>query len=146
MPLDTPNSRELARRLIDREPGRQDAKHRGAAAAHAACEQVYRDLSRWVGGAGSAALFTRALLSAQSEHPVLAGMELRPDTEPRLAGVGEAVRIGGSRATAAALEALLAELIELLNRFIGADVVVRLVDRNLPGTAGDGLKREEKEE
>jgi hypothetical protein len=76
---------------------------------------------------GSAALFTRALLSAQREHAVLKDVRIRADTVPRMDEVGDVVQTGGSSVTAEALEAVLVELIELLRRFIGTDVVVRIL-------------------
>ena len=127
MPPETSISRDLARRLIDREPVRQDATDPAVAAAQAACEEVFQNLSRWVGHFGSAALFTRALFTAQREHPVLVNVRIRADTATRPGEVGDVLHTGESGETAAALEALLVELLELLSRFVGADVVVRIL-------------------
>jgi hypothetical protein len=75
-----------------------------------------------------ARLFERALRKAQKEHTVPADVTIRVVTAPRLDEFGDVVRTGGASVTAAAWEALLVELMELLSRFIGAEVVVRLVD------------------
>jgi hypothetical protein len=131
MPTATPIARDLARRLIDREPVRQDATDPAAAAAHAACEKVFRNLSRWVGPLGSTTLFTRALLSAQRQHTDLKDVRINADTTPRPHEVGDVVQTRGSNVSAAALQAVLVELIEVLSRLIGVDVVVRILYVNV---------------
>jgi len=142
MPPERLISRDFARRLISREPAPQDATD-PAAAAHAACEQVFRNLSRWVGHTGAAALFTRALLSAQREHTVLEDVRIRADAA-RLDEVGDVIQTDGSSVPGVALEALLVELIELLRRFIGTDMVVRILylgDSEQRNTTADRTSR-----
>ena len=119
--------RQLIRRLIAREGGSKDAPGQ-AAAAHAACERVYGELSRWVGSTGSRALFTRSLAEAGAEHPALATIGMRDRPDAGLGGVSEGIQTHGAEATAAALEALLSTLLGLLGRLIGDDMVVTLVE------------------
>jgi hypothetical protein len=130
MPPDTPTNRQLARQLIERVPVPPNAEDHAVAAAEGACEHVYLVLVRWVGATGTQALFSRSLADARRVHPALAQIRLQADTTPRIVGIAEAARENGPAATAAALEALLATLINLLGRFIGEDMVANLVDRN----------------
>src|SRR2546430_8331636 len=90
-----PPARQIARRLIDsRHPGRRgaDSRARGAAAV---CEDLFRDLSRWVGSDGCHALFTRALAEARTECPALDQIQLRPQSEPYVEGVAETIMSHG---------------------------------------------------
>lgn len=137
MPLSPmPLPAELARRLIEREAMRATGPHARSTAAHAACEHLYRGLSRWLGVDGCQALFQRVLESTQEDQPALAEIQAHGGDSGRgLDGVAKAVARSGDDVTAAALEVLLAELIDLLGRFIGADMVVTLAE---PSRAPDG--------
>lgn len=132
MPPESTTSRELVRRLIERQPVRPDASDSAPAAVQGACEDVYLVFARWVGREGGRALFTRALASAAREHSVLKGINVHGDGG-RLDGVDAATQSAGAGATAAGLEAMLIEVIELMGRFIGEDMVANLVERN-PGS------------
>lgn len=130
MTPDRPAVQQLTRRLIDREaPG--DAPAKRAAAVHSACERVAHELSRWVGTHGCDVLFTRALTESRTEHPLLATIRVRGPLEPGLDGVPESIQANGAAETAAALEALLVTLFELLGRLIGDDMVMRLLGRGV---------------
>jgi hypothetical protein len=131
---------ELARRLIERK------SHRGndpAGAVQAACEDLCRDLARWVGPDGCRGLLARALDLATREHPLLSTIRVSAEGTPRLAGVREAAEAGGSGPAAASLEALLVELIALLSRFIGEDMVQNLIDRSAQAAPEDGMQEGE---
>lgn len=138
MSPETPSVRELTRRLVAHEAAQDDASDRTAAAAHAACERAYRTLARWLGENGCRALFTRALAQARAAHPALGALVLRTEPGPVLGGVGESVEAHGEAVVTVGLEALLAALIELLGRLIGADMTARLLlpgaDRSMPTT------------
>ena len=61
------SARQIARRLIkSRQPERKGSDGRARATA-VAWDDLYLELSRWVGLDGCHALFTRALASAQRE-------------------------------------------------------------------------------
>jgi hypothetical protein len=100
----------------------------------AAVEQLYLDLSRWVGLDGCHALFTRALAAAREEHEALEGITLHVRSTQYLHGLTEAVEREGPAKTAAALEVMLVTLIELLGRLIGIDMAANLIERGLGGS------------
>lgn len=138
VPPDTPGARDLARRLIARETGPRDAPDIGTTAAQLACERVYRDLARWIGSIGCHALFTRAVGQTQDTHPFLSEISIDSRSEPRLSGVIHVVEAHGVAQVAAALESLLAEVLELLGRLIGDDVTARLVEPKREPQNGQG--------
>jgi hypothetical protein len=149
---DTPSrneasAREIARRLISSRRSDRAAGHTAARAAAAACDQLYRELSRWVGPDGCHALFTRALAEARTEHPALAQIQLHARSEPYIEGVAETIMAHGDPATAEAIESMLVRLIELLGRLIGDDMSTKLIERTLaPSERGDGPSDDRREE
>jgi hypothetical protein len=128
-------SHEIVRRLIERQSASPDGSY---AAVQGACDDVCRAFARWVGSSGCRALFTRAIGTAARAHPVLQEMRVH-DEDERLDGVQEAAQSFGAGATASALEAMLIEVIELMGRFIGDDMVANLVgDSSGAGEQPDG--------
>jgi hypothetical protein len=132
---DQPPARQIARRLInshrsERPGGDTAARDTAARAGAAACDHLYRELSRWVGRDGCHALFTRALAEARTEYPALGQIQLRARSEPYIDGVAETIMAHGDPATADALESMLIRLIELLGRLIGDDVATKLIERS----------------
>ena len=143
MPPQTLPPVELARLLIERQATRTSGPNPASDAAHGACEHVHRALCRWVGAEGCRALFVRVLRNAREQQPALTGIEIGgPGDERGLIGVSEAVAEVGDAEIAAALEVLLTELIDLLGRFIVADMFVTLTDPSRPveGPRGAGGK------
>lgn len=138
MPSDSPTARDLARRLIEREPASAGTLDDTVGAAHGATERVYRELTQWVGSSGCQALFVRALSDAKSNHPALRGVRVNPNGNDRIEGIAEAARTAGASPTAAGLEDLLRILIDLLGRFIGEDMAVRLVTGSAIDPASEG--------
>jgi hypothetical protein len=122
---------QVARRLIEGHRSERAEGHTSARAAAAACDQLYRELSRWVGPDGCHALFTRALAQARIEYPALGQIQLRARSEPYIDGVAETIMAHGDPATAEGLEAMLVHLIELLGRLIGDDMAMKLIERSL---------------
>ncbi|HXL85722.1 MAG TPA: hypothetical protein VN927_00845, partial [Gemmatimonadaceae bacterium] len=144
---DQPAAQQIARRLINSHRSESAEGHSVARAAAAACDQLYRELSRWVGTDGCHALFTRALAQARTEHPALGLIQLRARSEPYIDGVAEAIMAHGDPATAEALESLLVHLVELLGRLIGDDMVMKLIERGLSEPErGDRAPRNTREE
>jgi hypothetical protein len=84
-----------------------------------------------VGSIGCESLSTRALGTARDEHPVLRDLTIDPTDRPYFDGVAQALRTHEAAVVAAGLEAFLAALLELLARFIGADVVVAMTEQAL---------------
>jgi len=107
--------RAFARRLVDSHRSAAAGGETDARAAAAACNDLYKELSRWVGSDGCHALFTRALAQAQTEYPALGQIELRARSEPYIDGLAESITADGDDAIAEALKAMLVRLIELLD-------------------------------
>lgn len=128
---------QITRRLI--RARQSDAKGGDTAArtAAAACDNLYRELSRWVGPDGCHALFTRALAETRTEYPALAQVQLRARSEPYIDGVAETIMAHGDPATAEALESMLVRLVELLGRLIGDDMAMKLIERSLTQSEND---------
>lgn len=125
-------AQELTRRLVANAAAETGADGSAGAAAHTASERACRDLSRSLGVAGFNALLTRALMQAETEHPLLKDIHVGHNAEPVLGGVAELVAAHGPASVAAALEAMLAAIFGLLGRLIGDDMVPRLVERKEP--------------
>ena len=126
-----PPARDIAGRLISSRRSERKGGETAARAAAAACDNLYRELSRWVGSDGCHALFTRALAETRTEYPPLTQIQLRARSEPYIDGVAETIMAHGDPATAEALESMLVRLVELLGRLIGDDMAVKLIERSL---------------
>ena len=142
-----PPARQIARRLINSRHPDGTAGDSRARATAGACDDLYRDLSRWVGRDGCHALFARALAEAQLEYATLDQIKLRPRSEPYVEGVGETTVSHGDAATADALESMLVHLVELLGRLIGNDMATNLIERSLTAAErGDARPDDKREE
>ena len=128
MASDALNAQELTRRLVARASSADNGQNDPSLAVQTACERTYHELTRRLGQTGSSALLTRALVQAQTEHPVLKEIRLGGSSKTTLNGVKEAVQAHGVPAVAAGLEATLEKLLGLLSRLIGDDKVARLVE------------------
>jgi hypothetical protein len=133
--------------LIDSRNAERNGADSRARAAAAACEDLYRDLSRWVGTDGCHALFTRALAEARLEYPALDEIQLRPRSGPYVDGVAETIMSNGDPATAEGLESMLVRLVELLGRLIGDDMATKLIDQSMAASeSGDKTSDSRREE
>jgi hypothetical protein len=140
-------AQQIARRLISTrrpEPPGGDSPARNAAAA---CDYLYRTLSRWVGPDGCHALYARALAQAANEYPALERIQLRPRSKPYIDGVPQTITEHGDGATAKAFESMLVRLVELLGRLIGDDMAMKLIEQSWAaperGDANSDDRREE---
>jgi hypothetical protein len=125
-----PEVRSLARALLAGQcPGP------GAEAAVEAAERVMHRLadrlSPLVGVGGFHLLLQRALKRTRVEHAWLDAVRTDPEVPWRLPGMAEAAR-EAPEGPNDAVQALLAELIGLLARFLGADMTIRLVRQSFP--------------
>lgn len=145
MPPQSP-ARQIARRLIDSRQSQGKAADSDARAAAAASDDLYRELSRWVGRDGSHALFTRALAQARLDYATLDRVQLRPRSEPYLDGVAESIMSSGDAAVAEALESMLVHLVELLGRLIGDDMAAKLIERSMAADRGAATSDDRREE
>jgi len=134
-PLPSRTAEELARRLLARDAPAQDAPEAFAAATEQVCGRVSANLSRWFGIDGTNALFTRALVQAQADHPALANVRYSHQSAVCLERLAESARIHGANAAADGVAAIFTSLIELLSRLIGQDIAVRLVEQSVPADA-----------
>lgn len=123
-PLSTP----LARELLAREMSADGL----VPAAEAVYRRLHESLSRSIGEAGYLALVSRAMSSARERHSPLAMVALGSAPGPWLTGVDKSIAEYGNEAVTEAMIQALAELIELLSRFVGRTLAVRLIQRAWP--------------
>jgi hypothetical protein len=124
-----PAAQEIVRRLISIRPHRQKRGDTAARAAAAACDSLYRELSRWVGPDGCHALFARALAETRPQYPALEKIQLHPRSDPYVEGIADSIMARGDPETAEALVSMLIRLVELLGRLIGDDMASKLISR-----------------
>ena len=147
-PPESRTAEELARRLLARDAPAQDAPDAVAAATERVCGRVSANLSRWFGIDGTNALFARALVQAQADHPALANVRYSHQSAVCLERLAESARIHGANAAADGVAAIFTSLIELLGRLIGQDIAMRLVEQSVPADAPDDARatREENQQ
>jgi hypothetical protein len=141
----SPAAQEIVRRLISSRAPNTMRGDTAARAAAAACNNLYRELSRWVGPDGCHALFARALAETRPQYPALEKIQLRPRSEPYIEGIADSIMARGDPETAEALESMLIRLVELLGRLIGDDMAMKLIERSLV-SEGDGTPSEKMRE
>ena len=125
---------DAAGRLWARAAGRATAPAELAMAADLMCTRLGEELGRWIGTEGYRTLLERALAGVRAEHPALDGI---PCLGGDASAIEEAVRTRGAGGLSAGLVALVAELVELLGRIIGAEMAVQLVDQiSIPSPRG----------
>jgi hypothetical protein len=134
--------RALARSLLEAEDAGAAVEEQ-VEAAERILRRLAERLSPLVGTGGFLMLVQRSLRRARSEHSWLATVEVHPDAPWRLAGMAGAATEAGTESALAAAQTVLAELIGLIARFLGADMAIRLVRQSMPeltggGEAGDG--------
>lgn len=125
---DEPLARKITHQLVN---SRRSSDGGDTGARAAACDRLYRDLSRWVGPDGCHALFTRALAESLTEYPLLAQIQLRPQSDPYVDRVADIARSHGDAVTAEALESIIVHVVELLRRLVGDDMAIKLIERSL---------------
>ncbi len=142
-----PPARQIAHGLINSHRSERSGGDTAARAAAIALDRLNRELSRWVGFDGCHALFARALAQARAEYPALAQTKLHPRSEPYIGGVAETINAHGDAATTEALESMLVRIVELLERLIGNDMAIKLIERSSAasddGDATPDARREE---
>ena len=140
------SAEQLARRLIERrqpQPGEAGDEARAAAAV---CNHLYRGLSRWVGADGCNALFARALAEARAGHPALMQIQLRARSDPYVDGVAETIIAHGEAATGEGLEAMLVRLIALLDRLVGNEMAMKLIEQSVDASERGAPTTQRKQE
>jgi hypothetical protein len=128
-PSHLPTGPEFARYLVGRALGDQTpAPNQLAVALEAACAPVFSNVRASMGDDGCRALFGRAFVGQDETHPALRTIRGRDDCEIPLERILASIAAHGADATRAAVEALLAELVDILARLIGADMTIRILD------------------
>ncbi len=113
----SPNTQEIANRLLSYEAGEQGSSEATSPAAVQVCQKLNRPLSRLVGETGSRALLARALTLAKREAEVLKPVKVTDD------GALE----GLSREAEGASTVLVGHLIGLVETFLGEALTLRLL-------------------
>lgn len=134
MSTEARGARALTRRLIERAPDSGPNEPRSWLAVQDASERACAELSLSLGLPGFHALLRRAVAQSEAVHPLLGDLRVNRHTQPLFSGAAELVEKHGDAAVAAALEAVLENMLLALGRLIGDDLVARLVERD--DTAG----------
>ena len=127
MPAKAPSIEELARRLVANAARGRSMNGSTALTTFSACELTYRALARSIGVAGAHALFARARSQTVTRYPLLREIRIDNGDDDDRADINAVIEKHGDAASAAALEAVLEVLLTILGRFVGIDLVVRLV-------------------
>lgn len=126
MSAEPPSARWLVRELVSRAATRSKTPDDVASVAFDACEHTYRALARELGTASAQALVNRAQAQAGLTHPALRGVRLYRQRDSEAPATAIAMKADCS-ATADEFELWLEALIALLGRFVGINIVTRLV-------------------
>jgi hypothetical protein len=81
-----------------------------------------------MGEAGRAALLARALARTEGAHPALKDLNILGGVGVRLDDIGASIDSHGSEDVAAAINALIAAVLDQLTRLIGANMARQLID------------------
>jgi len=126
--LDSPRAREVAHRLFAREaPPSSDPS---AVALYRVFADAVNNLRRTVGDDGCDAVLTRAVAHVTPAHPVAAGLRRTTTANINVEQIAASIAAHGEAATRAALEAVLAAVVDLLSRLVGEAVAVSLIDQS----------------
>jgi hypothetical protein len=117
----SPNARAIARQLLAHEAGAGKPSEVHIPAAIRVCEKLRRPLSTLAGTTGFHALLGRALTLAKAQDPHLGAVRIQPDGS--LDGLSELCNNESGQTGVA----LIAQLLGLLDVFIGPDLALRLV-------------------
>ena len=134
MPESEPNaSAQVARRLLLREGVPADGEQRGVGEAlQRTCARVCSNLRDTMGEDGCTALLARALARTEGTHPALTRIRRISRSSIALDGVADGVETHGAVVVTAAIEALLAALMDVLGNLIGDDMAIRMIELGAP--------------
>ena len=122
-------STDVVRRILARDaPVARDKDLEAAGQAlQRSCTRMTGGLWRSMGPAGSSALLARAFARTEGPHPILKELHRGNGDATRVDGIAESVKAHGIGEVTAAIEALLAAVIDILTRLIGEDMATRLI-------------------
>ncbi len=126
-----PVATEIAQRLWEGERVNNRSPQAVVAVVGRVCAQLRTGIGRWIGAEGYRTLLERGLAETRTEHPALAELSCRGEANDRLA---EAVRAHGAIPVVDAFVALVARMVELLGRVVGAEMAARLVEQSWAAT------------
>lgn len=137
-----PSARELARQILARDLARVEPPTAvsAAAAAEVAIHRISDNLVRWVGTDGSQALFARALSLAQAQDQSLTVVPPPARSALLLDGLAASAESRDAGTVVAGVVLILASLIELLDRLVGNDLTLRLVEISGGDPSSDGVR------
>ena len=136
--IETPESKpntsaQIVRRLLVREGVPADGEQRVVGEAlQRTCARVHSNLRESMGDDGCTALLARALARTEAKHPALTSIRRISRGNIALDGVASGVETHGAAAVTAAVEALLAALMDVLGNLIGDDMAIRLIELGAP--------------
>jgi hypothetical protein len=122
---------QLAARLVAeelREPAGEEVRNDSASGR--VCDKLGAQITKMAGAAGYRSLVLRALSLAQAESPLLSSVVVL--TDGSLAGLPEGALVRGSSGQEEAGTLLVANLLGLLNLFIGRSLTLQLVGQAWP--------------
>jgi hypothetical protein len=125
------SSLHIARRVLAREGAlrKEQAPATDGAALQQTCVRVSENLRDSMGEDACGVLFGKALARTEQDHPALQDMPRLSEGSMRLNDVAATVETHGIVAVTAAIESLLAALIDVLSLIIGGDKAIRIIDR-----------------
>lgn len=96
--------------------------------------RLFNNLSQWVGNAGCEALFSRAFLVCEVNHPVCAGVRFQlRDAAPHLELLPENARLRGGDATVEGMTEVVASILTMLTGLIGDErIAMELLEDGPP--------------
>lgn len=121
----TPLTRDIAERLIAFETGGAQASQIQTPPAFVVCDKLRPHLAMLMGKGGFSALFSRARALAEVEVPALRGLRVRADGS--LVGCEETDTAAEDPDVAEGGVMLLAQLLGLLEAFIGRNLTLRML-------------------
>jgi hypothetical protein len=138
--LASPASLQIARRLlaIEAPPTIVSDPATIGTALQRTCLRVVANLRDALGEDGCNALLARALARSEPDHPALTTVRRLDGDSIQLDGVVAAAEAHGIAAVKAAIEALLATLVDVLGRLIGEEMAIRLIDQDGPRSRAGG--------
>lgn len=122
------SSVQLARQLLAHEtaPGTSDPEMI-AAGLRKTCARTLITLRNALGVDGCNALLVRALIRTEAQHPLISDLRRSSEGNISFDGLVKSVGDHGVVPVTAAIEALLAALIDILVRLVGEEMTVRLI-------------------
>ena len=131
---EAPASLRMARSVLERETalGGDASPPVVAAALQRVCARIADNLHDAMGVAGCDALVARAVARAETTNPALKDLCRRAAGDIQIDEILPHIEVHGVARVVAAIEALLAALIDILSRLIGEDMAKRLIDRDVP--------------